>query len=83
MFFILAAFSIGCALIQAFKPLLCAFLQVDIRFPQPGADEPDRVTVTGLPDTVDNAIDHLLNLEDEYVSRRAAHDAISVFRFSI
>lgn len=49
-----------------------AFLQVDIRFPQPGSDEPDRVTVTGLPDTVDNAIDHLLNLEDEYVSARAA-----------
>lgn len=44
-------------------------VQVDIRFPQPGSDEPDKVTVTGLPDTVDNAIDHLLNLEEEYVSR--------------
>lgn len=42
--------------------------QVDIRFPQPGSDEPDKVTVTGLPETVDNAIDHLLNLEEEYVS---------------
>lgn len=41
---------------------------MDIRFPQPGSDEPDKVTVTGLPDTVDNAIDHLLNLEEEYVS---------------
>lgn len=30
------------------------------------------MTVTGLPDTVANAIDHLLNLEDEYVSGRAA-----------
>uniref|UniRef100_A0A8D3E9F1 Vigilin n=1 Tax=Scophthalmus maximus TaxID=52904 RepID=A0A8D3E9F1_SCOMX len=40
---------------------------VDIRFPQPGSDEPDKVTVTGLPDTVDNAIDHLLNLEEEYM----------------
>lgn len=25
------------------------------------------MTVMGLPDTVDNAIDHLLNLEEEYV----------------
>lgn len=41
--------------------------QVDIRFPPPGSDEPDKVTVMGLPDTVDNAIDHLLNLEEEYV----------------
>lgn len=41
---------------------------MDIRFPQPGSDEPDKVTVTGLPETVDNAIDHLLNLEEEYVS---------------
>lgn len=41
---------------------------MDIRFPQPGSDEPDKVTVMGLPETVDNAIDHLLNLEEEYVS---------------
>lgn len=41
---------------------------MDIRFPQPGSDEPDKVTVSGLPDTVDAAIDHLLNLEEEYVS---------------
>ncbi|XP_041093304.1 vigilin-like [Polyodon spathula] len=41
--------------------------QVDIRFPQPGSDDPDRVTVTGLPGKVDNAIDHLLNLEEEYM----------------
>lgn len=40
---------------------------MDIRFPPPGSDEPDKVTVMGLPDTVDNAIDHLLNLEEEYV----------------
>lgn len=46
----------------------CSCVQVDIRFPQPGSDEPDKVTVTGLPETVDNAIDHLLNLEEEYVS---------------
>ncbi|XP_055486989.1 vigilin-like, partial [Leucoraja erinacea] len=41
--------------------------KVDIRFPPPGSDEPNRVTVTGLPDNVDNAIDHLLNLEEEYM----------------
>lgn len=48
-----------------FSVSLCS--QVDIRFPPPGSDEPDKVTVMGLPDTVDNAIDHLLNLEEEYV----------------
>uniref|UniRef100_A0A8D3DSM3 Vigilin n=1 Tax=Scophthalmus maximus TaxID=52904 RepID=A0A8D3DSM3_SCOMX len=53
---------------KAIRKLMEEF-KVDIRFPQPGSDEPDKVTVTGLPDTVDNAIDHLLNLEEEYVSR--------------
>lgn len=46
----------------------CVFLQVGIRFPQPGSGDPDKVTVTGLPENVDKAIDHLLNLEEEYVS---------------
>lgn len=57
----------------------CPRVQVDIRFPQPGSDEPDKVTVTGLPETVDNAIDHLLNLEEEYVSsqRRVKHQHFS------
>ncbi|XP_077357340.1 vigilin [Festucalex cinctus] len=41
--------------------------KVDIRFPPTGSDEPDKVTVTGLPETVDNAIDHLINLEEEYM----------------
>uniref|UniRef100_A0A6Q2YRR7 Vigilin n=1 Tax=Esox lucius TaxID=8010 RepID=A0A6Q2YRR7_ESOLU len=41
--------------------------KVDIRFPQPGSEDPGRVTVTGLPDCVDNAIEHLLNLEEEYM----------------
>ncbi|KAK6323238.1 hypothetical protein J4Q44_G00055770 [Coregonus suidteri] len=41
--------------------------KVDIRFPQPGSEDPGRVTVTGLPEIVDNAIDHLLNLEEEYM----------------
>uniref|UniRef100_A0A7N6FK60 Vigilin n=1 Tax=Anabas testudineus TaxID=64144 RepID=A0A7N6FK60_ANATE len=55
---------------KAIRKLMEEF-KVDIRFPQPGADEPDKVTVTGLPDTVDNAIDHLLNLEEEYVSSQS------------
>ncbi|XP_069775955.1 vigilin-like isoform X2 [Narcine bancroftii] len=41
--------------------------KVDIRFPPPGSDDPNRVTVTGLPDDVDNAVDHLLNQEEEYM----------------
>lgn len=44
------------------------FFQVDIRFPQSGAPDPNCVTVTGLPENVEEAIDHILNLEEEYVS---------------
>ncbi|KAM6909078.1 vigilin [Xenentodon cancila] len=51
---------------KAIRKLMEEF-KVDIRFPQPGSDEPDKVTVTGLPDTVNAAIDHLLNLEEEYM----------------
>lgn len=46
---------------------MCSF-QVDIRFPQTGAPDPNCVTVTGLPENVEEAIDHILNLEEEYVS---------------
>lgn len=42
--------------------------KVDIRFPPSGAADPDCVTVTGMPEQVDEAIDHLLNLEEEYMS---------------
>jgi len=42
--------------------------KVDLRFPQPGAADPNLVTVTGRPELVDEAIDHLLNLEEEYMS---------------
>uniref|UniRef100_A0A672JFL3 Vigilin n=1 Tax=Salarias fasciatus TaxID=181472 RepID=A0A672JFL3_SALFA len=42
--------------------------KVDLRFPQSGAADPNTVTVTGRPELVDEAIDHLLNLEEEYVS---------------
>nr|XP_015196116.1 PREDICTED: vigilin-like [Lepisosteus oculatus] len=51
---------------KAIRKLMEEF-KVDIRFPQPGSEDPDRVTVTGLPENVDNAIDHLLNLEEEYM----------------
>lgn len=49
--------------------MFCLF-QVDVRFPQSGAADPNLVTVTGRPEHVDEAIDHLLNLEEEYVSLR-------------
>uniref|UniRef100_A0A8C7IE62 Vigilin n=1 Tax=Oncorhynchus kisutch TaxID=8019 RepID=A0A8C7IE62_ONCKI len=45
--------------------------KVDLRFPQPGAADPNQVFVTGRPELVDEAIDHLLNLEEEYVSTLA------------
>ncbi|KAJ8274644.1 hypothetical protein COCON_G00092690 [Conger conger] len=42
--------------------------KVDLKFPQSGAADPNMVTVTGRPELVDEAIDHLLNLEEEYLS---------------
>lgn len=42
--------------------------KVDLRFPQPGAADPNLVTVTGRPELVDEAIDHLLNLEEEFLA---------------
>uniref|UniRef100_A0A8C3A058 Vigilin n=1 Tax=Cyclopterus lumpus TaxID=8103 RepID=A0A8C3A058_CYCLU len=42
--------------------------KVDLRFPQSGAADPNLVTVTGRPELVDEAIDHLLNLEEEYIA---------------
>lgn len=58
---------------MAFHMFICKscpvlVLQVDIRFPQSGAPDPNCVTVTGLPENVEEAIDHILNLEEEYVS---------------
>lgn len=43
------------------------FFQIDLRFPQSGAADPNLVMVIGRPEHVDEAIDHLLNLEEEYV----------------
>ena len=41
---------------------------VDIRFPKD--KESGIVSVTGLEDRVEDALDHLLNQEEEYVRRR-------------
>uniref|UniRef100_A0A8C4X9Y0 High density lipoprotein binding protein b n=1 Tax=Erpetoichthys calabaricus TaxID=27687 RepID=A0A8C4X9Y0_ERPCA len=59
---------------KAIRKLMEEF-KVDIRFPQPGSNDPDRVTVTGLPENVDNAVDHLLILEEEYVSIKGNRSA--------
>ncbi|KAG7514309.1 vigilin isoform X1 [Solea senegalensis] len=49
--------------------------KVDLRFPQSGAADPKRVTVTGRPELVDEAIDHLLNLEEEYLADVVENEA--------
>ncbi|KAM7388711.1 hypothetical protein PAMP_024868 [Pampus punctatissimus] len=48
--------------------------KVDLRFPQSGAADPNLVTVTGRPELVDEAIDHLLNLEEEYMADVAENE---------
>eukprot|EP00064_Thunnus_orientalis_P016113 superscaffoldBa00003122_g16176 len=63
---------------KAIRKLMEEF-KVDIRFPQPGSDEPDKVTVMGLPETVDNAIDHLLNLEEEYAPDMSSAEDFPTF----
>uniref|UniRef100_A0A8D0Q6L9 Vigilin n=1 Tax=Sus scrofa TaxID=9823 RepID=A0A8D0Q6L9_PIG len=50
---------------KAIRKIMDEF-KVDIRFPQSGAPDPNCVTVTGLPENVEEAIDHILNLEEEY-----------------
>lgn len=42
--------------------------QVDIRFPRSDSADPDLVTITGPEDAVLDCKDHLLNLQEEYVS---------------
>uniref|UniRef100_A0A671T311 Vigilin n=1 Tax=Sinocyclocheilus anshuiensis TaxID=1608454 RepID=A0A671T311_9TELE len=49
--------------------------KVDVRFPQSGAADPNLVTVTGRPEQVDEAIDHLLNLEEEYMADMVENEA--------
>uniref|UniRef100_A0A3B3BWG0 Vigilin n=1 Tax=Oryzias melastigma TaxID=30732 RepID=A0A3B3BWG0_ORYME len=49
--------------------------KVDLRFPQSGAADPNLVSVIGRPEHVDEAIDHLLNLEEEYMADVAENEA--------
>lgn len=42
--------------------------KVDIKFPRSDDQDPNMVTITGLEENVLEAKDHLLNLEEEYVS---------------
>ncbi|XP_061744399.1 vigilin-like isoform X1 [Nerophis ophidion] len=56
--------------------------KVDLRFPQSGAADPDLVTVTGRPELVDEAIDHLLNLEEEYMADIVENEGKAYMRSS-
>uniref|UniRef100_A0A8C3RUK2 Vigilin n=1 Tax=Chelydra serpentina TaxID=8475 RepID=A0A8C3RUK2_CHESE len=44
-----------------------------------GASDPNCVTVTGLPDNVEEAIDHILNLEEEYLADVVDNEAMQVY----
>jgi len=41
---------------------------VDVRFPGRDSDDPNIVSITGTEDSVAECKDHLLNLEEEFVS---------------
>ncbi|KAF7203875.1 high density lipoprotein binding protein a isoform X1 [Nothobranchius furzeri] len=53
--------------------------KVDLRFPQSGAADPNQVTVIGRPELVDEAIDHLLNLEEEYLADVVENEAKAAY----
>ncbi|XP_064194944.1 vigilin-like [Anguilla rostrata] len=53
--------------------------KVDLKFPQSGAADPNMVTVTGRPELVDEAIDHLLNLEEEYMGDVVENESKQAF----
>ena len=42
--------------------------KVDVRFPRPNDPDPNLVQITGMEDSVWDCKDHLLNLEEEFVS---------------
>ena len=42
--------------------------QVDIKFPRPSDSNPDLVVISGTEEAIADARDHLLNLEEEFVS---------------
>ncbi|KAM4772544.1 vigilin [Rhinophrynus dorsalis] len=63
---------------KAIRKIMDEF-KVDIRFPQSGAPDPNCVTVMGKPEDVDEAIDHLLNLEEEYMSDVVENEAMQSY----
>ncbi|XP_069344150.1 vigilin isoform X2 [Eulemur rufifrons] len=63
---------------KAIRKIMDEF-KVDIRFPQSGAPDPNCVTVTGLPENVEEAIDHVLNLEEEYLADVVDTEALQVY----
>uniref|UniRef100_H0V7G7 Vigilin n=1 Tax=Cavia porcellus TaxID=10141 RepID=H0V7G7_CAVPO len=63
---------------KAIRKIMDEF-KVDIRFPQSGAPDPNCVTVTGLPENVEEAIDHILNLEEEYLADVVDTEALQVY----
>uniref|UniRef100_A0A8C5UTY8 Vigilin n=1 Tax=Microcebus murinus TaxID=30608 RepID=A0A8C5UTY8_MICMU len=63
---------------KAIRKIMDEF-KVDIRFPQSGAPDPNCVTVTGLPENVEEAIDHVLNLEEEYLADVVDSEALQVY----
>lgn len=63
---------------KAIRKIMDEF-KVDIRFPQSGAPDPNLVTVMGKPEDVDEAIDHLLNLEEEYMSDVAENEVMQSY----
>ena len=42
--------------------------KVDVRFPRPNDPDPNLVQIIGMEDSVWDCKDHLLNLEEEFVS---------------
>ncbi|CAH2246748.1 vigilin [Pelobates cultripes] len=63
---------------KAIRKIMDEF-KVDIRFPQSGAPDPDCVTVMGKPEDVEEAIDHLLNLEEEYMTDVVESEAMQSY----
>ncbi|KAL4840568.1 hypothetical protein H8958_003257 [Nasalis larvatus] len=63
---------------KAIRKIMDEF-KVDIRFPQSGAPDPNCVTVTGLPENVEEAIDHILNLEEEYLADVVDSEVMQVY----
>ncbi|XP_019637669.1 PREDICTED: vigilin-like [Branchiostoma belcheri] len=53
--------------------------KVDIRFPTPTADDLNIVTITGLPEHVEDCKDYLLNLEEEYMQDIVDQEAMSQY----